>query len=196
MVNAWGATAIIVQDVPINSPNPVLPLITTETSLFVICSFHTDDEPVIEIFKSAEKLPKIQFFVSGDHTRLPKSILELKPANIHFTGFISREEYTGYIARCDAVIALTNRDHTMQRGAYEAIYLGKPVITSNFPILKKSFYKGAVHVNPVSDDIVRGILEATARLDELTLEVKDLRDKKLKVWEENKLLLSSILDLS
>jgi glycosyltransferase involved in cell wall biosynthesis len=119
----------------------------------------------------------------------------MKPANIHFTGFLAREVYTGYIVKCNAVIALTNRDHTMQRGAYEAIYLGKPVITSNFPVLRKSFYKGAVHVDPVCDDIVRGVLETVKRQAELTLEARDLRSIKFEVWESLDRLFSITHDL-
>ena len=54
-----------------------------------------------------------------------------KPDNVRLTGFLPDSDYVGLILASDAVIALTTMDHTMQRGAYEAVYLGRPVITSN-----------------------------------------------------------------
>ena len=33
----------------------------------------------------------------------------------------------------DGILALTTHDHTMQRGACEAVSLGVPIITSDWP---------------------------------------------------------------
>ena len=40
-------------------------------------------------------------------------------------------------------MALTTEDHTMLRGAYEAIYQGTPIIVSNSALLRVAFNEGA-----------------------------------------------------
>ena len=54
-------------------------------------------------------------------------------------------------------MTLTTRDHTMLRGAYEAIYQGTPVIVSDWALLRESFPEGAAHVENTAKAIVRGI---------------------------------------
>jgi hypothetical protein len=89
----------------------------------------------------------------------------------------------------DAVVALTTRDHTMQRGAYEAIYLGRPVITSNFALLREAFHKGAVHVDADVNDIVRGVRTMQDNLSDFTAAAIELRQEKLDRWKQTAALL-------
>jgi glycosyltransferase involved in cell wall biosynthesis len=84
------------------------------------------------------------------------------------------------------VICLTTWDHTMQRGAYEAIFLGKPVITSNFQILRQVFHKGAVHVDITVEDIVRGLLQMKEHRERYEREALELRIERLNSWSDAK----------
>ena len=65
--------------------------------------------------------------MNGCPSACPKEIIRGAPANVIFTGFLSSASYAGLVLGCQSVICLTKLDYTMQRGAYEAIYLGKPV---------------------------------------------------------------------
>ena len=67
----------------------------------------------------------------------------------------------------------------MQRGAYQAIYLGKPIITSNFEVLRENFNKGTIHVDMTVEDIVRGIGQMKNHLERYREEAKTLRLEKL-----------------
>ncbi len=71
----------------------------------------------------------------------------------------------------------------MQRGAYEAIYLSRPVVTSNFRILRESFPIGAVYVDSTANDIARGIREMTSDLARYRNEAGELQMRKLERWK-------------
>jgi glycosyltransferase involved in cell wall biosynthesis len=150
----------------------------------VLVSSFCDDEPTADFLRAAAQLPGVHFHVTGNTKHLAAEIRQLAPPNVRFTGFLSNEEYVGLLMAADGVMALTIRDHTMQRAAYEAVYLGKPVITSDFPILRDAFPLGAVHIDPTQEGIRDGVEEFLAGLRRLTTEVQEMRAKKLSRWNE------------
>jgi hypothetical protein len=72
----------------------------------------------------------------------------------------------------------------MQRGAYEAIYLGRPVITSDYQILRDAFNRGTVHVENTAEALTQGFREMAAGLSKYTNEATQLRGEKLARWEQ------------
>jgi hypothetical protein len=121
--------------------------------------------------------------VTGNHRRADPRVLAAKPPNVRLTGFLSEGDYVGLLLASDAVMCLTTRDNTMQRGAYEAVYLGRPVITSNFDLLRRHFYKGTVHVDGSVESLVAGVRRMQANLDRFNEEVRDLQQERLRDWE-------------
>lgn len=192
-INKSGIKSLIIRDVPIIFPDSASKKFKDDSNIMVVCSFHSGDEPILEIMTAASHHDSTQFHITGDSKKLSKKIFLMKPSNVHFTGFLTRQEYTEYMKSSDIIIALTNRDHTMQRGAYEAIYMGKPIITSNFPLLVESFSKGAVHVNPDAPSIEVGIRKALQNIDILTDQAKELRNDKMKIWKTKQYELSKLL---
>lgn len=182
LVQAWGAHATIVADVRVCFPDPAHVSLDGGSNMALVCSF-TRDEPVALFLRAARSLPQIKFYVTGDHADADPSLVKNRPDNVVFTGFLPEAEYVGLLMSSDAVICLTTVDHTMQRGAYESIYLGKPVITSNFEVLRKTFHKGAVFVDNRVEDIVRGIVQMRADLRKYQEEAQQLREEKLRQWE-------------
>jgi len=183
LVESWGGHATIVTDVPVEFSVPEGVDLGEGCNMTLVSSF-AYDEPIETFFEAARQLPGVRFHVTGDYRKkLVASVLKKKPENVHLTGFLSDSRYVGLLRESDAVIALTTRDHTMQRGAYEAIYLGKPVITSDFPLLREVFCQGAVHVDPSVDGLVRGIEEMRANLADYTAQAEQLRDRKIEAWE-------------
>jgi glycosyltransferase involved in cell wall biosynthesis len=188
IVESWGAAGTIVSDVPIEFVGPKPKALAGRCNMVFVSSF-TSDEPLSIFLQAAAHLSDIQFYVTGDFQAASREILELKPANVEFTGFLPKSEYAGLLMASDAVICLTTLNHTMQRGAYEAVYLGKPVITSNTELLRQAFYKGAVHVEPTVTDILRGILKMKQNLRQYISEVGQLRDEKLERWKKTEMTL-------
>jgi len=144
---------------------PDVPVIFAERQTFVrppgfavavVCSFNYD-EPLPAIIEAARQVPEVRFFVTGNPKHLDPRLLVQMPPNMTLTGFLSTAAYGGLISEADAVLTLTTRDHTMLRGAYEAVYQGTPVVVSNWPLLREAFPEGAVHVDNSPGQIAEAI---------------------------------------
>ncbi len=182
IVRQWQASATLVSDVPIVFPEPTPITLNGKRAMTFISSF-TRDEPLAEFLEAVRDLSDVQFFVTGNVAEADRRLLDRRPDNVRFTGFLSGADYAGLLLASDAVICLTKEDHTMQRGAYEAIYLGKPVITSDFGVLREAFNKGAVHTSHRPSDIRRAILDMLAGLATYEADARQLRLEKLAQWQ-------------
>lgn len=185
MVRSWGAHATIVPDVPVRFPPTEAVDLGPGRHMTVVASF-CPDEPILEVLEAARSVPDVNFYITGNSKKLGDETVKSAPGNVRFLGFLSRVEYTGQLLASDAVIALTTRDHTMQRAAYEAIYLGRPVITSDFDVLRKSFPTGTVHVQPVAAEIADGVAAMAADSGRYAQEAASLRADKHTRWETDR----------
>lgn len=183
LLASWRVPVVVVADVPIAFPNTACSPTKSGSRMTFVSTFAVD-EPMREFFEAAAGLPDVVFHVTGNHRKCDPAVLRLKPPNVHLTGFISRTEYVRLLLESDAILALTTLDHTMQRAAYEAVYLGKPVITSNFGFLRREFPLGTVHVDITPQSIQTGVREMQANLDRYEREVQSLRERKLDRWQD------------
>lgn len=182
VVRDGGGHATLVPDVPVHFAVKE-PLKRTDAfTVAAVCSFDYD-EPVAAIFDAAARLPDVQFFVTGKPKNVAPEILAKLPPNVSLTGFISVDAYGGLLAGADAVLVLTTYDHTMLRGAYEAIYQGTPVIVSDWPILREAFPEGAAYVDNSAESIVGAIRRVRQDLNAFREGARQLRVRKLERWE-------------
>jgi glycosyltransferase involved in cell wall biosynthesis len=178
IVRGWGAHVTLVPDVPILlEEHGTIDLGDGYHMVFV--STFTADEPLELFMAAATRVSDVNFYVTGNIKDCPREIYEARPPNVRFTGFLSKREYAQYINSATAAVCLTTLDHAMQRGAYEAVYAGTPVITSNFEILRTEFDQGAVHVNNEVASIALGIEQMRDNAERYKREAQQLRDKKL-----------------
>jgi glycosyltransferase involved in cell wall biosynthesis len=192
IVRKWGASSKIVSDVPICFPKPSNIKLKGPVNMTFISTF-TPDEPLVTFLLATRRVSDVHFYVTGRLKDAPLSVLKQAPDNVTFTDFLSGSDYVGLLLASDAVICLTTVDHTMQRGAYEAVYLGKPVITSNFNLLREAFPSGTVHVDETAEDIARGIAEMRDSLTKYQRDVEQLRILKLRRWSDVQKDLSDLL---
>ena len=178
LVRAAGGHAIVVADVPVLFDEPEPFERPAAVVIAVVCSFNYD-EPIAEIWNAARLLPDVRFFVTGNAKHLSAELRSNIPANISLTGFLSTGAYGGLLKSADAVMTLTTLDHTMMRGAYEAIYQGTPVIVSDWPILREYFSDGALHVDNTSESIAQAVRLVAERTETLREGARRLRDRKL-----------------
>ncbi|HEY0872609.1 MAG TPA: glycosyltransferase [Vicinamibacterales bacterium] len=190
LVEAAGGHATLVPDVPVVfrevEPFGRPPGFT----IVAVCSFNYD-EPVEALFAAAALLPDVHFFVTGNPKHLARELRISIPSNVTLTGFISTPAYGGLLKGADAVLTLTTRDHTMLRGAYEAIYQGTPVIISDWPVLREAFDEGAVHVGNDATAIAEGIERLRRDHARFRIAAARLRQRKLEAWQVTR---RSILD--
>jgi glycosyltransferase involved in cell wall biosynthesis len=192
LVESWGADAFVLSDIPTQFPlGKPFPL-NGKFNIAVINSF-SPDEPLQATLEAAASVPEAHFYITGDPLRAKKSLIANQPANVTFTGFLSDEEYIGLLRSVQVVMTLTTDDHTMQRGACEAIYLGKPIITSDWPILQEYFDKGTLHVDNSAQDICEATLRMQQDWRKLEQEILILQQERWQEWEHKRADLEKLM---
>jgi glycosyltransferase involved in cell wall biosynthesis len=180
-VAAWGGTPVVIGDVPVHFVPGRAPTPCGTPRVVVINTFSVD-EPVDAVLAAARELREASFFVTGDIRYARPAWLAARPANLSFTGFLSEEDYAGLLRAADVIVVLTTYDHTMQRGAYEAVALEKPLVTSDWGLLRETFSRGTVHVRNEAPDIAAGIRRALAEGQRLSREMHGLRRERAQVF--------------
>lgn len=181
LVRSAGGHATLVPDVPIVFPELERFPRPDGFVVAVVCSFNYD-EPVEAIFEAARQLPDVQFFVTGNPKHLSEGIKRRMPGNVTLTGFITTPSYGGLLTGADVVMTLTTRDHTMLRGAYEAIYQGTPVIVSDSLLLREAFPMGAAHVDNSATAIARAVRNIQKNPSVFRAGARQLRELKFTRW--------------
>ncbi len=175
-----GAHASVIRDIPSRFDAGSFPL-GPEFNIVVVATY-APDEPLEEVVVAARSLPDVSFRVTGDTDRENATIPSALPPNVELTGFLSVDDYRALLRHSDAVMALTTRDHTMQRGACEALSAGTPIITSDWPLLVDYFRKGTVHVDNTADGIKRGVARLRKDIDQHRRGIIELRDEVDAEW--------------
>lgn len=184
LVQRWGGSTLVMYDAFLDlPPGRPYPVNTGRTVAFL--GTFAADEPIEEVLVAAGAIPDVTFYVTGDTRKLTASMSASAPPNVTFTGFLDPNgEYLGLLRAVDAVVVLTTRDNTLQLAGCEAVAVGKPLVTSDWPYLRELFGAAAEYVAPTADDIRDGALRALDRLDELQQEALALRAQRRLEWRE------------
>jgi glycosyltransferase involved in cell wall biosynthesis len=158
----------------------------TKFAVAVISSF-ASDEPIEEVIEAAKILAETTtFYVTGDPSPLAsRRLSEWKQtaSNVIFTGFLNQQEYISLLKEVDAVMVLTRRDDNMLSGAHEALALEKPLITSDWPPLRKYFSAGTAYVNNSAKGIVNAVKSVQLKKDQMKEDMRALKQQRLDEWE-------------
>jgi glycosyltransferase involved in cell wall biosynthesis len=120
------------------------------------------DEPIDALAEAAALLAgQVEVVVTGD--RPPRD----EPPGMRFTGFLPADEFRRLMAHATVVLALTTREATMQRAAYEGLQFGRPLVCSDTGVLRRVLADAAVFVGNSAPAIAAGIRDAVARADQL-----------------------------
>ena len=190
LVQSAGADATLVPDVPVLYESIDTFERPVAFTVVAVCSFNYD-EPIAAMLEAARLVPDVRFFMTGNPRHLSADVAASLPPNVTLTGFVSTEAFGGLLTQADAVMTLTTRDHTMLRGAYEAIYQGTPVIVSDWPILREFFAEGACHVDNTPAGIADGVRALQADPSIYRAGAQRLRARKLAAWQQTR---QAILD--
>jgi len=194
-INSWGGHAFVLRDIPTTFPKSGAYAFDGEFNVVVVNTF-AEDEPLAEVLAAAAKTEDVHFYVTGKKRSDGQPIPGPVPANVHFTGFLPNEAYYSLLDGCQAVMCLTTRDHTMQRGACEALSLGKPIITSDWPLLRTYFNKGTVHVDNTTTGIGLGVQEMMREYGRYQSGIKQLQTEQQQEWHSKITLLTELIQQS
>lgn len=182
VIRSWHAHTLIMGDpfleLPLGKAYPV----ETGFNITFVSTF-ASDEPLDAVLNAARQLPEVHFYITGDAKRKPQSFFDRLPANVTCTGFLPDSQYIGLLRAVDAVMVLTTRDHTLQLGGCEAVSVGQPLITSDWPFLRDFFSKGTIHIANTGDGIRDGILAMQENHRQLKEEMTAFRNAKRQEWD-------------
>jgi glycosyltransferase involved in cell wall biosynthesis len=145
------------------------------------------------VVDAARLSPEVDFLVAGDLRRSPVDPA-LAPANVFWLGFLRGDEYRAALADADVILALTDDATSAMRAAAEAVYAGKPLVTSDLPHLAALFPE-AVHVHNDAGAIAAGVRTALTEQERLSRRAPRMRELQLERWEAQRRLLIRRLGL-
>lgn len=180
IVESWGGRAIVMRSPVTWYDQEAFPL-NGHFNVTMVNSFAAD-EPLEEVLKAAGSLPGVHFYVTGKVTSQREELVRRAPPNVTFTGFLPEQQYFGLLKASHAVMSLTTRDHTFQCGACEALSLERPILTSDWPLLREYFSQGTVHVDNTSAGICRGVEAMQRDYQRFEGEVVELRKLRSEEW--------------
>jgi glycosyltransferase involved in cell wall biosynthesis len=120
---------------------------------------YAHDEPVQEVLAAARRTPDITWVLTG---RAPDGVVRSASPNVVLTGFVSNQDFFRLMSRAGVIVALTRNEYTMQRAAYEALSLGRPLVTTRTKVLADYYGDAAELVEPTADSIADGVRRALA----------------------------------
>jgi glycosyltransferase involved in cell wall biosynthesis len=183
IVNRWGCRYCVLAFTPGDYPAGEHFPFDGQFNVAVISTFE-EDEPLDVVFEAAGRLPEVNFYVTGDSKRIAPRLIAKKPDNCRLTGYLSYDRYVGLLRGVDVVIDLTDQDHTLLMGGFEAVSLGKPLITSDWPVLKDYFSLGTVHIPNTVEGVCEGVRRARLGHDTLQRDILRLRDQLENEWRQ------------
>jgi glycosyltransferase involved in cell wall biosynthesis len=176
-VRSWGARAFVLPD-PLPEPPTGLGEPGAGGEVTVVATY-SKDEPLDLLPEVARRLPDVRFAVTGD----PHGDLSAWPRNLRPTGFLSDEEYWRQLQRSAAVVVLTTRPHTLLSGGYEALVLGRPLVTSDHDVLRDYFGDAAVYAAATTMSLRDAVVEVLDNAATLGGRIATLRPARETEWE-------------
>jgi glycosyltransferase involved in cell wall biosynthesis len=184
-IEANGGRAAVLQD-----KIPALPL-AQQVPLkgkqnFVFVSTFSHDEPIDDFIKTAKAFDhSTHFYITGNYKKYKgiEKILAEKPDNLSLTGFLDEADYQSLLASVDGVVVITDQEHTLTCGAYEAVSLGKAMVLSNTQAIKDYFNKGAVYADPNAPSLSAAIKASMSQIDSLVANTKQLKEELQSAWD-------------
>ena len=100
---------------------------------------------------------------------------------------------SGTVRGADAIATLSTRNHTLLMGGFEAVSLGKPLLVSDWPLLRDYFSLGAVYVSNTVEGLCEGIQRVRCHQADLQRGMLAMKKELEEEWERKFTQLQGIL---
>jgi len=188
---AGGKVFVLPDKLPDMRPRAIVPAGPTRSVVFV-CTY-APDEPFREVIDAARGIdPTVTVFVTGSYRRVEPLH---PPENVYLTGYVSERDYVALLQTADVIVDLTCIDDCLVCGAYEAVALGKPLVTSDTAALREYFNRGTVYTKHDSQSLAAAMSYALEHSDELAAEMRTLRVELARDWVRQRDALRRLLQL-
>lgn len=171
LVDGWGAPGLLLPDDLPPDPGPDG---SPDGNAVLVAGSLDENEPVAEALAAAALAPDLCFRVTGDPGRLPARLRRSASPNVQFTGFLPQARFLGEMRAAAVVAAFSTDPHIMNRVAFEAVGLGRPLVLSDIAGLRERFGPAALFAPCQPAAMVLAIREALQRGPELAGRSREL----------------------
>lgn len=188
-VEAWGGRAVVVHEAPgAWEPSPA----RRHARLKILCVGRlAADEPWEAVLAAAADVPEVDVALTGDPTRARLAVDEL-PENVTCVGFLPADRYAAAVVESDVVLTLTTEPGSVMRAACEAVWAGRPLIVSDWPI-DRELFPHAVHSANEPRALADAFRIADAEHERLAAMTAVARERQLARWRAQRAELLALL---
>lgn len=167
-VRSWGATALLLpDDVPDPSQAEARP--RGDRPRVVVAGALDASEPVDAVIEAARLMPEVEVVLTGDPDRLDPDLRRTAPANVTFTGWLAHPRFLGELLAADVVAAFSRDPQVMNRAAFEAVGMSRPLVLSDQPGLRDRLGEVALFCRnegrAMADVLLRALADGDAMAD-------------------------------
>jgi glycosyltransferase involved in cell wall biosynthesis len=180
---SWGARALLLPD-DLPHPEDAAPTPATQDPTVLVAGSFDGNEPVAAVVEAARLLPGVQFRLTGDPRLLAPALRKSAPENVIFTGFLPYPNFLGELTACHLVAAFSTEPEIMNRAAFEAVGLGRPLVLSDLPGLRHRFAGAAIFAENTPEEMAAAVrqglddrLELEERSRSLAVQLRAERDR-------------------
>jgi len=188
----WGARTIVLEQPP-RSPRTSSDARPSDRRVTVINTFAAD-EPLECLLEAARLLPDVEFRILGEAERAPRRLRGSAPSNVVFPGYLHGEDYAAELSAASVIVALTTYPYSLLAAIQDAQAVGKPLVTSDQPVLREYLGDAAVFVTNDGASVGRGVEQALENRHELCRRITGLRVEKYRRWEQSFEELAALAD--
>jgi glycosyltransferase involved in cell wall biosynthesis len=176
LLREWGARVLLLpDDLPDVSQANAATL--GSRPRVVVAGSLDSKEPVAAVVRAAELTPDVEFRLTGDFHRLPAGLRAGAPDNVQFTGWLEYRAFLGELVAADAVAVFSTDPRIMNRAAFEAVGLGRPLVLSDLPGLRTRFGTAALFSANEPEAMARTVRQALVERDRLAMLSAQLRPR-------------------
>jgi glycosyltransferase involved in cell wall biosynthesis len=176
LVTGWGARAMVVPD-DLPSADEARPQERDGRTRVLIAGSLDSNEPVATVVEAARLLPDLELRFTGDPSLVPDRVRAEAPPNVVWTGYLAYPVFLGELEAADVVGVFSTDPRIMNRAAFEAVGLGRPLVLSDLPGLRDRFSSAALFAanEPAAiAGVLRGALDEKSELARRSVALQSL----------------------
>ena len=173
-VSGWGARALLLPDDVPDAP-PRTAADQRRANRVVVAGSLDHREPVAAALAAAALTPEVEWRFTGDPEQVSGAVRACAPVNVIFTGWLAYDRFLEELGIADVVAAFSTDSTIMNRAAFEAIGLARPLVLSDLPGLRSRFSDAAVFCSNDPSSMAAAVRYALAERDVLAARSSELK---------------------